>query len=84
MLNEVSPVMNDELSVLSLDDLEHVDAVCDAFAASWGRGERPSLEDLIRNAPESLQRVIALELIQSEVECRRRTGEMPTSNEYAQ
>lgn len=84
MLNEVPSVMNDELSMLSLDDLERVDAVCDAFVASWGRGERPSLEDLICNAPESLRRIIALELIQSEVECRRRAGESPASNEYAQ
>ncbi|MFO0998785.1 MAG: SUMF1/EgtB/PvdO family nonheme iron enzyme [Planctomycetaceae bacterium] len=76
--------MNDELSMLSLDDLERVDVVCDAFVASWERGERPSLEDLISNAPESLRRAIALELIQSEVECRRRAGESPNSNEYAQ
>ncbi len=75
--------MNDELSMLSLDDLERVDVVCDAFVASWERGERLSLEDLIGNAPESLRRVIALELIQSEIECRRRAGESPTSNEYA-
>ena len=76
--------MNDELSVLSLDDLERVDAACDAFIASWERGERPSLEDLIGNAPESLRHVIAVELIQSEIECRRRAGESPTSNEYVQ
>ena len=76
--------MNDELSVLSLDDLERVDAVCDAFVASWARGERPSLEALIGTAPESLRHVITLELIQSEVECRRRAGESPTSNEYVQ
>jgi hypothetical protein len=74
--------MNDELSMLSLDDLERVDVVCDAFVASWERGERLSLEDLIGNTPESLRRVIALELIQSEVEFRRRAGESPTSNEY--
>lgn len=76
--------MNDELSMLSLEDLERVDAVCDAFVTSWGRGERPCLEDLISNAPESLRRAIALELIQSEVECRRRVGESPGSKEYAQ
>lgn len=76
--------MTDQLSMLSLADLERVDAVCDAFVASWNRGERPPLEDLIFNFPESLRRAIALELIQSEVECRRLAGEFPTSSEYAQ
>ena len=76
-------MINDERQQLSPADLERVDAVCDAFLNSWNQGERPRLEALISDAPESLRRAIALELIQSEIECRQRAGELPTSGAYA-
>ncbi len=76
-------MINDELEKLSLTDLERVDSVCDEFVAVWTRGERPQLEDAIAESPESLRRVIAIELIQSEIECRRKAGERPTVGEYA-
>lgn len=72
----------DLLESLSLEDLERVDAACDALAAAWKRGEAPQLEDAVLAAPESLRTVMVAELVRTEIELRVAAGERPVPSEY--
>ena len=69
MRRKADGMLNDPdfLEALSLEDLEQVDAACDALAAAWKRGESPRLEDVILAAPESLRWTLAAELVRTEV-----------------
>jgi eukaryotic-like serine/threonine-protein kinase len=63
---------------------EVVDSVCDAFERAWQEGKQPLLEDFLGDAAEPLRGRLWTELLLSELECRRRRGEVPTPEEYRQ
>src|SRR5262245_33555772 len=69
------------------EDLAVIDAVCDRFESSWGSGKRvdtprPRIEGLLDDIPHRLYRDLLRELVRSEVELRRRSGEAPVMGEY--
>lgn len=69
----------------SLSDLEidlQLNSVCDAFESAWQTGKRPQLADFLTDTrlPAS---TLFVELVQIEMEYRRRTGERVTLEEYA-
>ena len=70
------------LERLPLEDLERIDSACDAFVSACRRGEVPRIEDILAMTPESLRMLTALELVRTEIELRRATGERPTATEY--
>jgi tetratricopeptide (TPR) repeat protein/serine/threonine protein kinase len=59
-----------------------VEQVCDRFEAAWQAGQRPGIEDYLRDSAESEQPALLRELLAFELEYRRRAGENPTVNEY--
>jgi len=76
------PSIFELLEQLPLEDLEGVDATCDAFVSARRRGETPRIEDILAATPESPQLLTALELVRTEIELRREAGERPTAVEY--
>jgi serine/threonine protein kinase/WD40 repeat protein len=60
-------VIGNQLEQLSLEDLEYIDGVCDAFAKAKRDGQSPYLEDWINSAPTHLQMFLAIELIDLEL-----------------
>ncbi|MEO1498335.1 MAG: serine/threonine-protein kinase [Planctomycetota bacterium] len=60
-----------------------IDALCDAFEASWRRGEKPSIEEAIAALPASAHDGGLRELIRVEAELRRDAGESISPEEYA-
>ena len=73
---------HDQLESLPLDDLERIDATCDALASAWKRGLNPSIEEMAQAAPESLRALMVAELVRTEIELRLSAGERPTAEEY--
>ena len=59
-----------------------VDSVCDAFESAWQTGKRPDLADFLVDTrlPGS---TLFVELVQIDMDYRRRTGERITVEEYA-
>lgn len=72
----------DRLESLPLEDLERIDAACDALAAAWKRGINPSIEEMAHGSPESLRPLLAAELVRTEIELRLLAGERPNADEY--
>src|SRR5262249_39020966 len=62
--------------------LRHAEGVCRRFEAAWKAGQRPRIEDHLREAPEPERRALLPELIEVEVEYRQRAGEAPRAAEY--
>src|SRR5262249_59505789 len=62
--------------------LRHAEGVCRRFEAAWKAGQRPRIEDHLREAPEPERRALLRELIEVEVEYRQRAGEAPRAEEY--
>lgn len=73
----------DDLKQLPSDDLERIDAACDALETAWQQGDPPALETTINEAPESIRRELAFELIRTEIELRVQAGQRPSADEYA-
>jgi hypothetical protein len=59
-----------------------IDQVCDAFEQLWRAGARPRIEEHLGPAEEPLRSRLWAELLLSELECRRRQGEVPALREY--
>ncbi len=77
ILNESRTLEN-----LPLEELELVDAACDSVNQSWLKGEPTRIEEIVLGAPESLRRVMLMELVRTEVELRLASGEQPDPAEY--
>ncbi len=58
--------------------------LCDGFEASWRRGERPRIEDLLGHVSEEHRRNLLAHLLGVELHWRRRKSETPAVEEYAQ
>ena len=67
---------------LSATQAEELDRACDRFEAAWRTGQRPWIEDHLREAMEPLRSALLGELIAVELDRRRRLGEAPAPGEY--
>lgn len=73
---------HDQLESLPLDDLERIDAACDALASAWKRGVNPSIDEIVQAAAESLRPLLVAELVRTEIELRLSAGERPNVDDY--
>jgi tRNA A-37 threonylcarbamoyl transferase component Bud32 len=67
------------------DDLRRereIDAACLRFEAAWQAGERPRIEDYLKDAAESTRSALLAELLRLEVEYRRAKDEQFSAAEY--
>jgi eukaryotic-like serine/threonine-protein kinase len=62
--------------------LRHAEGVCRRFEAAWKAGQRPRIEDHLRDTPEPERCALLRELIEVEVEYRQRAGEAPLAEEF--
>jgi eukaryotic-like serine/threonine-protein kinase len=60
----------------------HIDEVCRQFEAAWRAGQRPRIEDALRDAPESARSALCAELVGIELAYRVLAGERPERGEY--
>jgi serine/threonine protein kinase len=65
-------------------DREHISRTCREFERAWGQGERLSLRKLLAGLPQDVREALVRRLLRLEIELRRRDGESPSSEEYAQ
>ncbi len=72
-----TPPLSSEITPADL-----IDQLCDAFEAAWRAGERPRIEEYLARVDEPVRSRLWAELLLSELECRRRQGEVPTPQEY--
>jgi WD40 repeat protein/serine/threonine protein kinase len=61
-----------------------VDRICDRFEAAWLAGERPRIEEFVRDVPEPEGSTLLRELLRLELHYRTQAGEKPTPEEYQQ
>jgi serine/threonine-protein kinase len=67
---------------LSADQLRQVDAICNRFEDAWKAGQRPVLEEYLRDVPEPVRSVLLADLIVLDVEGRRQAGEDVRPEDY--
>src|SRR5262249_46634290 len=60
----------------------HVDPVCRAFEAAWKAGQRPAIEDFLRDISPPVRARLFRELLRFELAYRTRDNEKPTLEEY--
>lgn len=63
---------------LSLEEIECIDSICDHFAVASNSDAPSSVEEAVLQAPEKLRSILAIELIELEIEQRRHKG-LPVS-----
>jgi serine/threonine protein kinase len=68
----------------TLSVAQRVDQVCDRFEAAWLAGERPRIEEFIRDVPEPERATLLCELLRLELHYRSQAGEKPAPEEYRQ
>ncbi len=61
---------------------EREELICDKFEDAWREGSRPKIEDYIAEAQEPRRSRLLRDLLDVELEQRRRRGEAPTFEEY--
>jgi len=77
--------MNIRQEPLPIAILERIDDHCAAFEKAWQNGERPVIQDFV---PDDLidrpREVLLAELIALDIDYRKRRGESPTRQDYAE
>jgi hypothetical protein len=68
---------------LSPEQLRPLDRTCDRFEQAWIDGQRPIINDYLRDTADELRHLVREELIRLELEWRCRQGEQPAADEYA-
>src|SRR5207249_4130640 len=61
-----------------------VEAVYQRFESALGAGQRPLIEDHLGSLPEPARIALLPELLELELSCRRRAGELVRPEEYRQ
>jgi serine/threonine protein kinase len=71
-------------NTLTEEEEAYLDRDCDAFEMAWKTGQRPSIQQVLEEAPAggALRARLLRELIALEVNYRRQRGELPTREEY--
>jgi tetratricopeptide (TPR) repeat protein len=67
---------------LPLSFARRLDEACFRFEMAWKAGQRPRIEDWLRDMPEPERAALLRELIALEIEYRREAGEEPQLEEY--
>src|SRR5262249_37579469 len=67
---------------LGVDLAQCVDEACDRFEEAWGAGQRPAIEAHLGDVSGPARLVLLRELVQFEITCRRRAGEVPRLQDY--
>jgi serine/threonine protein kinase len=67
---------------LTLEQQVRLDRLCDAFEQAWAAGDQPSIARFLDEFPDEHRSTLFLELVQLEVQLRRRRSEHPTLAEY--
>jgi len=65
-------------------DLLVIDRIADQFESEWRNGSRPSVAKYLEETPAEMRSTAIGELIRLDVEYRRKRGESPRLEEYAQ
>lgn len=60
-----------------------LDRLCDAFEGAWRKGETPRIEDYLGRVEAAVRSQLLKELLHRETTYRRKAGETPTRDEYA-
>jgi hypothetical protein len=71
-----------DLGSQPVSDVRLVERVCVEFEVAWRYGERPRIEDYLRERSEPGRSALLRALVKSELESRRRLGERPSLEEY--
>jgi serine/threonine-protein kinase len=67
----------------SFDSLsERIDVICDAFEGAWREGLNPRIEAFVETEAGEQRSALLRELIEVEIELRRKNGESPNAAEY--
>lgn len=69
---------------LPLTVLQEIDRVCDSFEAAWHAGLKPRIEDYLHVATLEYRTELFEELLEREVELRKKAGESPQAADYVQ
>src|SRR5262249_48620842 len=69
---------------LPLPLARQVEAAYQRFESAWRAGQRPPIEDHLGSLPEPARTVLLPELLEVELSCRRRAGEIVRPEEYRQ
>ncbi len=80
----VSEKSSMELSDLSPEIMKKFNSVCERFEAVWRGKTRPRIEDFLSEDHQGYYPNLVRELIRLEVDYRRRAGDVPRPEEYAQ
>ncbi len=59
-----------------------IDAICDRFEADWQAGRRPRIEDYLAEVLEANRPLLIRELVEVEIDWRRRAGDTVAADEY--
>ena len=57
-------------------------AICDAFEKAWKVGQRPRIEEYVSERTEPERTVLFQNLLEAELDLRRKAGEEPNRHEY--
>ena len=57
-------------------------AICDAFEKAWKVGQRPRIEEYVSERTEPERTVLFQNLLEAELDLRRKAGEEPERHEY--
>lgn len=71
-----------DFGALPVSFVRQVDRTCDEFETAWRAGQRPRIEDYLREAPEPGRSALLRALLALELESRRRAGERPDREDY--
>src|SRR5262249_5928360 len=67
---------------LPMTVVQRLEALCDRFEDAWRTGQRPVLDDYLRQLPDVDQAILLEELLHLELFSRRRAGESPHADDY--
>jgi hypothetical protein len=78
--------MNEEMAAsdwgMPAEAARRVDAACDRFEAAWRAHQRPRIKDHLADAADDIRSVLRRELINLDMNYRRRQGEHPQLEDY--
>ncbi len=69
-------------STLDTGQVSRIDAICDRFEAAWQAGQRPRIEDYLAEVLAANRTLLIRELVEVEIDWRRRAGDTLAADEY--
>lgn len=75
MTSPSNPNLSDEI-------LRRIDQACDDFESAWKSGDRPFVDDVLGDFPETAHSPLLNELLPIEIAWRLKSGETPSADSY--